>query len=126
MKCSVESCAREIEGNGFRSDDGECVIGLCRIHADMTGWFCSDQKPISYIAMNYGVAEAEVEEAIRNELLGLWLEYRSPDEEQGNAAAIMGHRGGSATARKYGPDYFRNIAGMRKKRGGGRPRKTHA
>lgn len=39
------------------------------------------------------------------------------------AAAALGAKGGAKTAER-GPDYFRKIAGMRKKRGGGRPRKT--
>ena len=37
-------------------------------------------------------------------------------------AAILGHKGGSTTA-KRGSEYYRKIAGMRKKRAGGRPRK---
>jgi hypothetical protein len=39
-------------------------------------------------------------------------------------AAILGHKGGSATARKLGPEHFRELAAMRKTRAGGRPRKT--
>ena len=38
-------------------------------------------------------------------------------------AATLGAKGGKKTAER-GPDYFRKIAGMRKKRSGGRPRKT--
>ncbi len=38
-------------------------------------------------------------------------------------AAIMGHKGGSATARKLGSEHFRELAAMRKTRAGGRPRK---
>jgi hypothetical protein len=37
-------------------------------------------------------------------------------------AAVLGARGGKATA-KRGPGYFARIASMRKTRGGGRPRK---
>jgi hypothetical protein len=37
-------------------------------------------------------------------------------------AAVLGKMGGKATA-KRGPEYFRKIAGMRKTRAGGRPRK---
>jgi hypothetical protein len=40
------------------------------------------------------------------------------------AAAIMGHKGGTATAATRGTEYFRHLAGMRKNRAGGRPRKT--
>ena len=36
-------------------------------------------------------------------------------------AATLGARGGAKTAER-GPDYFRKIAGMRKKRSGGRPK----
>ncbi len=39
------------------------------------------------------------------------------------AAAMLGSRGGSQTA-KRGSDYFRQIAAKRKTRAGGRPRKT--
>lgn len=38
-------------------------------------------------------------------------------------AAEMGKKGGKETA-KRGPDYFRKIAGQRKTRAGGRPKKT--
>ena len=37
-------------------------------------------------------------------------------------AATLGAKGGAKTAQR-GPDYFRKISGMRKKRAGGRPRK---
>ena len=37
-------------------------------------------------------------------------------------AAVLGAKGGKATA-KRGPEYFRKIAAMRKTRAGGRPRK---
>ena len=40
------------------------------------------------------------------------------------AAAALGKRGGTKTAER-GPDYFKQIAGMRKTNGGGRPRKKH-
>jgi hypothetical protein len=39
-------------------------------------------------------------------------------------AAVLGHKGGTAIARKRGSDYFRQLATRRKTRGGGRPRKT--
>jgi hypothetical protein len=38
-------------------------------------------------------------------------------------AAQLGAKGGAKTAER-GPEYFRKIAGMRKKRAGGRPRKS--
>jgi len=38
------------------------------------------------------------------------------------AAALLGRKGGSQTA-KRGSDYFRQLAAKRKKRAGGRPRK---
>lgn len=38
-------------------------------------------------------------------------------------AAAMGHKGGSATARKFGAEHYRKMAAARKTRGGGRPRK---
>lgn len=39
------------------------------------------------------------------------------------AAAVLGQKGGSQTA-KRGPEYFRQLAAKRKTRGGGRPKKT--
>jgi hypothetical protein len=39
------------------------------------------------------------------------------------AAAVLGHKGGSATSRKLGADHYRRMAAARKTRGGGRPRK---
>jgi hypothetical protein len=39
------------------------------------------------------------------------------------AGEIVGHKGGSATAHKFGPDHFRELAAMRKTRAGGRPKK---
>ena len=39
------------------------------------------------------------------------------------AAALLGRKGGSQTA-KRGSDYFRQLAAKRKTRAGGRPRKT--
>lgn len=38
-------------------------------------------------------------------------------------AATLGSKGGKSTA-KRGPDYFRELAGKRKVKSGGRPRKT--
>jgi hypothetical protein len=40
------------------------------------------------------------------------------------AAAAMGHKGGSTTARKLGSDHYKRMAAARKTHGGGRPRKT--
>lgn len=40
-----------------------------------------------------------------------------------NAAAILGHKGGSSTARKLGTEHYRRMAAARKTHGGGRPRK---
>jgi hypothetical protein len=45
----------------------------------------------------------------------------------GKAAAHIGARGGKITAKRMAekdPEYYKRIAGMRKKRAGGRPRKT--
>jgi len=39
------------------------------------------------------------------------------------AAAVLGHKGGSTTARKLGTEHYRRMAAARKTRGGGRPRK---
>src|SRR5258708_1401903 len=38
-------------------------------------------------------------------------------------AAVMGHKGGTTTARKLGAEHYRRMAAARKTRGGGRPRK---
>ena len=40
-----------------------------------------------------------------------------------SAAAVLGHKGGSSTARKLGADHYRRMAAARKTKGGGRPRK---
>src|SRR5712691_6578494 len=39
------------------------------------------------------------------------------------AAATLGHKGGSTTARKLGSEHYRRMAAARKTRAGGRPRK---
>jgi hypothetical protein len=38
-------------------------------------------------------------------------------------AATLGHKGGSTTARRHGPEHYRQMAAKRKTHGGGRPRK---
>jgi len=40
-----------------------------------------------------------------------------------NAAAILGRKGGSTTARKLGTDHYKRMAAARKTHAGGRPRK---
>ncbi len=39
------------------------------------------------------------------------------------AAALLGHKGGSTTARRHGPEHYRRMASQRKTHAGGRPRK---
>jgi|ERR1035437_7929627 hypothetical protein len=39
------------------------------------------------------------------------------------AAAVLGRKGGSTTARRHGPEHYRQMAANRKTHGGGRPRK---
>ncbi|MBV9745307.1 MAG: hypothetical protein JO099_16215 [Acidobacteriia bacterium] len=41
-------------------------------------------------------------------------------------AATLGHKGGSTTSRKYGPEHYARMAAARKTRGGGRPRSNHS
>jgi len=38
-------------------------------------------------------------------------------------AAALGHKGGSITSRKHGPEHYRKMAAARKTHGGGRSRK---
>jgi len=38
-------------------------------------------------------------------------------------AAVLGHKGGSATSANRGPEHYRKMAAARKTHGGGRPRK---
>jgi hypothetical protein len=38
-------------------------------------------------------------------------------------AAVLGHKGGSTTARRLGTEHYRRMAAARKSHGGGRPRK---
>src|SRR5436190_21930676 len=40
-----------------------------------------------------------------------------------NAAATLGSKGGRKTLATRGPDHFRKLSAMRKRRSGGRPRK---
>src|SRR5438552_3870337 len=49
--------------------------------------------------------------------------YLLETSKPARAAVALGRRGGSKTAQR-GPEYFRKIAGMRKNRAGGRPRKS--
>jgi len=44
-------------------------------------------------------------------------------QERVSPAAILGHKGGSTTSRRHGPEHYRQMAAQRKTRGGGRPRK---
>lgn len=44
-------------------------------------------------------------------------------QERVKPAAILGHKGGSATSRRHGPEHYRQMAAMRKTRAGGRPPK---
>jgi hypothetical protein len=59
------------------------------------------------------------------ELLGTALALTDDLLKQSTAtpAAIMGHKGGSTTSKRHGPEHFRNMAASRKTHGGGRPRK---
>jgi hypothetical protein len=38
-------------------------------------------------------------------------------------AAILGRKGGKTTARRHGPEHYRQMSAQRKTHGGGRPRK---
>jgi hypothetical protein len=38
-------------------------------------------------------------------------------------AAALGHKGGSITSKRHGPEHYRKMAAARKTRAGGRPRK---
>jgi hypothetical protein len=42
------------------------------------------------------------------------------------AAAALGRKGGSTTARRHGPEHYRAMAAKRKTHGGGRPRENDA
>ena len=59
------------------------------------------------------------------ELLGAALALTDDllKQDRMTPAAILGHKGGSATARKLGSNHFRELAAMRKTRAGGRPKK---
>jgi len=48
-----------------------------------------------------------------------FIEQSSP-----TPAAVIGHKGGTTTARPFGSEHFRQLAAMRKTRAGGRPRKA--
>jgi hypothetical protein len=38
-------------------------------------------------------------------------------------AVVLGHKGGSATSKRYGVEHYRKMAAARQKHAGGRPRK---
>ena len=44
-------------------------------------------------------------------------------QQRMTAAAVLGHKGGSTTAKRLGADHYKRMAAARKTRGGGRPRK---
>ena len=44
-------------------------------------------------------------------------------QDRGSPAISLGHKGGSTTARRHGPEHYRQMAAARKTHGGGRPRK---
>jgi hypothetical protein len=44
-------------------------------------------------------------------------------QQRMTAAAVLGHKGGSTTAKRLGPEHYRQMAAARKTRAGGRPRK---
>lgn len=52
--------------------------------------------------------------ALANDLIGQGKE---------TPAALLGSKGGSATAQKHGAEHYRLMAAARKTKGGGRPRK---
>jgi hypothetical protein len=41
-------------------------------------------------------------------------------------AAVLGHKGGSTTSQRHGPEHYRMMAASRKTHAGGRPRKKSA
>jgi hypothetical protein len=59
------------------------------------------------------------------ELLGAAIKLADDllKQQRKNPAAVLGSKGGSATARKLGSEHFRQLAAKRKTRAGGRPRK---
>ncbi|MFI5116230.1 MAG: hypothetical protein ACHP8B_05970 [Terriglobales bacterium] len=44
-------------------------------------------------------------------------------KQSATPAAALGHKGGSTTARRHGPEHYRKMAARRKTHGGGRPKK---
>jgi hypothetical protein len=44
-------------------------------------------------------------------------------QSRSSAAAVLGHKGGSTTARKLGVEHYKRMAAARKTHAGGRPRK---
>ena len=51
------------------------------------------------------------------------IKRKTAEPVDGSAAAALGAKGGSATLANRGPEYFKRISAMRKKKAGGRPRK---
>lgn len=60
------------------------------------------------------------------ELLGAALALTDDLRKQSSvvaSAAVLGRKGGSTTARRHGPEHYRQMAANRKTFGGGRPKK---
>ena len=47
-------------------------------------------------------------------------------KQSATSAAILGHKGGSATAKRHGSEHYRQMAARRKTHGGGRPPKNQS
>jgi hypothetical protein len=45
-------------------------------------------------------------------------------QQRMTAAAVLGHKGGNATAKRLGSEHYRKMAASRKTHAGGRPRKS--
>lgn len=73
--CTVEWCTDPMGSIRFTSEDDECVVGLCEKHSAMSALFCCDGKSPKEVAERYGATQRDVIEAVRVEMLGLWLEH---------------------------------------------------
>jgi len=58
------------------------------------------------------------------ELLSAALADDLLKQERVKPAAVLGHKGGSATSHRHGPEHYRMMSASRKIRAGGRPRKS--
>jgi hypothetical protein len=117
VPCTAVGCNEQAEQKLIEDMD----LSLC-INCEQAVDFFLSEFSVAEIATRLGISTVTVESAIRIDTNYAWLMPREQPIDR-NEARELGRRGGQQTA-KRGPDYFRQIAAMRKSCRGGRPRKS--